>query len=324
MNKGSRNIFLRRHRKKEFLREVMKEEADVKDHMIVFKGKNIRRTLYNGEWYFSIIDIVEVLTDSTNSKRYWSDLKRKVTEDEGFNQLYDKIVQLKLIANDGKMRVTETANTETIFRIIQSIPSPKAEPFKSWLAKVGFERIQEIEDPELASKRMRAIYKAKGYPDDWIEKRMRGIAIRETLTNEWEQRGVKEQLEYAILTAEISEATFGLKPSEHKKLKNLKKENLRDHMTDLELVFTMLGEASTTEIAIQKDAQGLDENKKAAREGGEIAGNARTALEQKSGKKIVSSSNFFANSISLETNLIETVKKYQVQDQGEYDETKNE
>ena len=177
--------------------------------------------------------------------------------DEGFNQLYAKIVQLKLEAPDGKMRGTDTTNTETVFRIIQSVPSPKAEPFKRWLAKVGYERIQEIEDPELATKRTRALYKAKGYPDDWIEKRMRGIAIREQLTNEWENRGVKEEKEYAILTAEISEATFGCKPSEHKKLKNLKNQNLRDHMTDLELIFTMLGEASTTEIAIQKDAQGL-------------------------------------------------------------------
>jgi hypothetical protein len=176
--------------------------------------------------------------------------------------------------------------------LIQSIPSPKAEPFKRWLAKVGYERIQEIEDPELATKRTRAIYKAKGYPDSWIEKRMRGIAIREQLTDEWNQRGVREQREYAILTAEISEATFGVKPSEHKKLKALKKENLRDHMTDLELIFSMLGEASTTEIATQQDAQGFDENKQVAKMGGTIAGNARKELEVKSGKKVVSSSNF--------------------------------
>ena len=197
------------------------------------------------------------------------------------------------------MRETDAANTETVFRIIQSIPSSKAEPFKRWLAKVGYERIQEIEDPELAAKRGRAIYKAKGYPDDWIEKRMRGIAIREQLTNEWEKRGVKEEREYAILTAEIADATFGLKPSEHKKLKGLKNQNLRDHMTDLELVFTMLGEASTTEIAVQNDAQGFHQNKKAAREGGEIAGNARRELEQKSGRKVVSKSNF------LEVNSVE-------------------
>jgi len=238
----------------------------------IFKGKQIRKTLHQGEWFFSIIDIIAVLTESQNPRRYWSDLKAQLTENEGFVQLYGKIVQLKLLAPDGKMRETDTANTETIFRIIQSIPSSKAEPFKRWLAKVGYERIQEIEDPELAAKRGRAIYKAKGYPDDWIEKRMRGIAIREQLTTEWEKLGVKEEREYAILTAEIADATFGLKPSEHKKLKRLKNQNLRDHMTDLELIFTMLGEASTTEIAVQNDARGFHRNKKAAREGGEIAG----------------------------------------------------
>jgi DNA-damage-inducible protein D len=258
----------------------------------IFRGKEIRKTIYQDEWYFSIVDIIEVLTESTNPRRYWSDLKSKLIDNEGFNQLYEKIVQLKLVAPDGKMRETDTANTETILRILQSVPSPKAEPFKRWLAKVGYERIQEIEDPELATKRTRALYKAKGYPDDWIEKRMRGIAIRGQLTNEWEKRGVKEEREYSILTAEISKATFGLNPGEHKKLKKLKNHNLRDHMTDLELIFTMLGEASTTEIAIQKDAQGFHENKRAAREGGDIAGNARRELEKKSGKKVVSKSNF--------------------------------
>jgi len=275
----------------------MDNAIEIQNRIAIFKGKQIRKVIHNNEWYFSIIDIIEALTGSANPRRYWSDLKRKLIEDEGFSQLYDKIVQLKLIANDGKMRETETANTETIFRIIQSIPSPKAEPFKRWLAKVGYERIQEIEDPELASKRMRALYRSKGYPDDWIEKRMRGIAIREQLTNEWEQRGVKEEREYAILTAEIAEATFGLKPIEHKKLKNLKRENLRDHMTDLELVFTMLGEASTTEIAVQQNAQGFQENKTAAQSGGSIAGNARKELEKKSGRRVVSSSNFLGKQI---------------------------
>ncbi len=175
---------------------------------------------------FSVIDIVQALTDSSNSRRYWSDLKIKLSEDEGFGQLYEKIVQLKLESSDGKKYVTDTANTETVFRIIQSIPYPKAEPFKRWFAKIGYERIQEIEDPEIAAKRTKAIYKAKGYPDSWIEKRMRGIAVREKLTDEWEKIGVKEDKEYAILTAEISQATFGLKPSEHKKLKNLERENL--------------------------------------------------------------------------------------------------
>jgi hypothetical protein len=258
----------------------------------VFRGKQIRKVIHQDEWYFSIIDIIDALTDSSNPRRYWSDLKQKLIDNEGFSQLYEKIVQLKMASSDGKNYLTDTADTETIFRIIQSVPSPKAEPFKRWLAKVGYERIQEIEDPELATKRSRAIYKAKGYPEDWIERRMRGIAIREQLTNEWDKRGVKEEKEYAILTAEISEATFGLKPSEYKKLKNLKKQNLRDHMTDLELIFSMLGEASTTEIAIQTNAQGFTQNKKAAREGGEVAGNARRELEQKSRRKVVTKSNF--------------------------------
>ena len=267
----------------------------------IFKGTQIRKVIHQDEWYFSIVDIIEVLTESSNARRYWSDLKSKLIDNEGFSQLYEKIVQLKMESSDGKNYLTDTANTETIFRIIQSIPSPKAEPFKRWLAKVGYERIQEIEDPELAAKRGRAIYKAKGYPENWIEKRMRGIAIREQLTNEWENRGVKEEKEYAILTAEIAEATFGLKPSDHKKLKGLKKQNLRDHMTDLELILTMLGEASTTEIAVQKDAQGFRQNKKAAQEGGWIAGNARRELEQKSGRKVVSKSNFLdANPLEVE------------------------
>lgn len=271
---------------------MTKKIEGVSSKIAIFRGKQIRKTIHDNEWYFSIVDIVEVLTNSSIPRRYWSDLKSKLTDDEGFSQLYEKIVQLKLESLDGKKYLTDTANTETIFRIIQSIPSPKAEPFKRWLAKIGYERIKEIEDPELATKRTRALYKAKGYPDDWIEKRMRGIAIREQLTNEWENRGIKKEKEYAILTAEISEATFGCKPSEHKKLKNIKNQNLRDHMTDLELIFSMLGEASTTEIAIQKDAQGFNENKKAAREGGDIAGNARRELEKKSGRKVVSKSNF--------------------------------
>ena len=208
----------------------------------------------------------------------------------------ENIGQLKITASDGKKRETDCANTETIFRIIQTISSPKAEPFKRWLAKVGYERVQEIEDPELAAKRTRAIYKAKGYSDAWIGKRMRGIAVRETLTNEWKSRGVKEGQEYAILTAEISKATFGMTPSEYQKLKGLKRENLRDHMNDLELIFTMLGEASTTEIAKNKDAQGFIENKTVAREGGAVAGNARKDLELKSGKKVSTNKNYLPKS----------------------------
>ena len=197
-------------------------------------------------------------------------------------------------ATAGGPQVAACANTEGLFRLIQSIPSPKAEPFKRWLAKVGYERIQEIEDPELATKRTRALYKAKGYSDDWIEKRMRSIAIRDELTDEWKKRGVKEQREYAILTAEISKATFGLTPSQYAEFKRLKRENLRDHMTDLELIFSMLGEAATTEITRTRDAQGFPQNKQAARDGGTVAGNARRELEKKSGRKVVTSENYLA------------------------------
>ncbi|MDO8452385.1 MAG: Bro-N domain-containing protein, partial [bacterium] len=212
--------------------------------LAVFKGKGIRKTIYKNEWWFSIVDVVEALTNSHIPRRYWSDLKIKLKK-EGFVEVYEKIVQLKLEAPDGKLRDTDCANTETVFRIIQAIPSPKAEPFKRWLARVGYERVQEIEDPELATKRTRAIYKAKGYSEAWIEKRMRGIEIRETLTDEWKNRDVGGNREYAILTSEISSATFGKTPGQYKKHKGLKRENLRDHMNELELIFSMLGEAST-------------------------------------------------------------------------------
>jgi hypothetical protein len=260
----------------------------------LFEEKHVR-SVYNEQdekWYFSVIDVIHVLTDSTVPKRYWSDLKKKLSK-EG-SQAYDKIVHLKMTAEDGKNRVTDTADTETMLRLIQSIPSPKAEPFKQWLAQVGAERIAEIENPELAQARIRATYKAKGYSDAWIEKRIRGIQARDELTNEWKNRGVKEGKEYSILTAEISKATFGIIPSEYKSLKGLTKtsENLRDHMTDLELIFTMLGEASTTEIAKNKNAQGFIENHKAAKAGGNVAGNARKELEKKSGAKIVNKQNF--------------------------------
>lgn len=198
---------------------------------------------------------MEILTESDRPRKYWNDLKKRLLE-EGAYELSAKIGQLKLEAPDGKMRETDCANTETIFRIIQSIPSKKAEPFKRWLAKVGYDRIKEIEDPELATKRTRELYKAKGYPDAWIEKRMRGIAVREELTEEWQKRGIQKARDYAILTAEISKATFDMTPSEYKQFKGLKRENLRDHMTDLELIFGMLGEASTTASAKVHDSQG--------------------------------------------------------------------
>lgn len=257
----------------------------------IFQKKEIRKIFYKGEWWFSVIDVVETLSGTDRPRKYWSDLKKKLVK-EGFSEVSEKIGQLKMPAPDGKLRETDCATTETMFRIIQAVPSPKAEPFKRWLARVGFERVEEIENPELATKRTRAIYKAKGYSDAWIEKRMRGIEVRETLTDEWKRRGVKEGQEYAILTAEISRATFGMTPSEYQKLKGLKRENLRDHMNDLELIFTMLGEASTIEIARNKDTQGFIENKIAAKEGGVIAGDARKKLEIKSGKKVSTGENY--------------------------------
>lgn len=259
----------------------------------LFESKQIRSEWNEAEqkWYFAIIDVVEILTESNNPRRYWSDLKRKLNK-EGFSQLYEIIVQLKMTSSDGKKYVTDCADAKGLLRIIQSIPSPKAEPFKQWLAKVGSDRLDEIENPELATQRTRELYKLKGYPDDWIEKRMRSIAIREELTEEWKNRGVKEQMEYAILTAEISKATFGLTPSEYKKFKGLRSQNLRDHMTDLELIFSMLGEASTTKVTRAKNAKGFIENKVAARIGGKIAGNALKELEKESGEKVITSENY--------------------------------
>jgi len=260
-------------------------------HIAIFRGKMIRRVIHNKEWWFSVVDVVAVLTDSVNPRDYWYKMKIRVKDEDGL-ELSTLCRQLKLMSSDGKKYETDCANTEGIFRIIQSIPSPKAEPFKRWLAKVGYERIQEIEDPELATKRTRALYKAKGYSDAWIEKRMRGIAIREELTDEWDKRGIKQQKEYAILTAEISKAAFGLTPSEYKKHKGLKRGNLRDHMNDLELIFSMLGEAATTEITRNKEPKGLDEHKKTARDGGSVAGKAREDLEKRTGKRVVSKENY--------------------------------
>ena len=283
------------------------KSTDPVNHVVVFQETAIRRLWHGNEWWFSVIDVVGVLSNSSNANRYWSDLKRKMAQEAGGGQAYEKIVRLKLISPDGKQRETDCANTETLFRIIQSIPSPNAEPFKRWLAQVGYERVKEIENPELASARARELYQAKGYPKDWIDKRLRSIAVRGELTDEWKARGVEEGKEYAILTAEIARATFGVTPGGHRRLKSLDKvktrNNLRDHMTDLELIFTMLGEASTTEIARRKDAQGFDENRGAAREGGTVAGNARKDLEARSGKPVVSRGNYLA----LESNTTPVV-----------------
>lgn len=238
-----------------------------------------------------MVDIISALTESVNPRDYWFKMKTRVDDEEGA-QLSTVCRQLKMLAPDGKMRETDCANTEGIFRIIQSIPSPKAEPFKRWLAKVGYERVQEIEDPELATKRTRALYKAKGYPDSWIEKRMRGIVIREELTEEWQNRGVRVQRDYEILTSEISKATFGITPSEYKQIKGLERENLRDHMDDFELIFTMLGERATTEIHRTENSQGVSKLKSDAKAGGEIAGGAREKLEERLGRSIVTKNNF--------------------------------
>jgi hypothetical protein len=255
----------------------------------LFKGKKIRKTIHNNEWWFVIVDVVAALTDSLQPDGYLKDMRRRDPElSKGWGQIATPL----LIKTEGGQQKINCANTEGIFRIIQSIPSPKAEPFKRWLAKVGYERVQEIENPEIATKRTRVLYKLKGYSDDWIEKRMRGIAIREELADEWKERGAKEAQDYEILTAEISKATFGITPGEYKNLKGLKRENLRDHMDDFELIFTMLGERSTTEIHRTEDSQGLNKLKSDAKAGGDIAGNARKQLEKRLGRSVVTKNNF--------------------------------
>jgi len=258
----------------------------------LFEEKRVRSVWNEAEqqWYFSIVDVVAILTDSIDPLAYWRKLKERLKK-EG-NETVTNCHSLKMTAADGKMRLTDVANTQQLLRLVQSVPSPKAEPFKQWLAQAGYERMQEIENPELATQRARDLYKAKGYPDDWIEKRMRSIAIREELTGEWQKHGVREQQHYSILTAEIARATFGLTPSEHKDLKNLKSQNLRDHMTDLELIFSMLGEAATTEIVKTNHPSGFVENRSVARQGGKIAGDARKELEKKTRKKVVSPTNY--------------------------------
>ena len=257
----------------------------------VFEGKHIRKIMHEGEWWFSVVDIVEVLTGSSIPKRYWSDLKKKLVF-EGFVETYEKIVRLKMTAPDGKQRLTDCAGTETMFRIIQSIPSPKVEPLKQWLAKVGRERIEEIENPELSMMRMQELYEKKGYPKDWIDKRMRGIAVRQDLTDEWKNRGAATSLEYAILTNEIMQVAFDLKVDDYKQVKGLAHENLRDHMTDIELILTMLAEATTTKLHRDRDSRGLDPLKKDAQEGGAVAGSTRRDIEKRSGKPVVTGENF--------------------------------
>lgn len=259
--------------------------------LVVFQEKQIRRLWHEEAWWFAIVDVVEVLTETKRARKYWSDLKKKLVQ-EGFVQLSDNFGQLKMPSSDGKMYLTDCANTQGMFRIIQSIPSPKAEPFKQWFAQVAYERVEEVENPELAAERARELYRQKGYSEEWIAHRMKSIDIRNKLTEEWKGRGVEEHPEYAILTAEISRATFGMTPSEYSKHKGLNRQNLRDHMTDLELIFTMLGEEATRINAVRADAQGFSENREAAVEGGTAAGESRQAFEERMNVSVVTSDNF--------------------------------
>jgi DNA-damage-inducible protein D len=257
-----------------------------------FEGVTIRKVWYNEEWYFVINDIIEVLADTDNPRQYWSKVKKKINTE---NQLQPIWLQLKVIAPDGKNRLTDCANTEGVLRIIMSVSSPKAEPLKLWLAEQGKRAIDEAENPEIGFERLKEIYRAKGRSEEWIASRLKSIGIRKELTDEWQKRGVKEGQEYGILTATIAKNTFGFTPSEHAKLKNLEKENLRDHMTNLELVFTMLGEELTRVQAVKDDTQGFNENHEAATKGGEVAGEALRNAENRMGIKVVSTDNFLTN-----------------------------
>ncbi|MBU0700845.1 Bro-N domain-containing protein [bacterium] len=271
-----------------------------RNKIIVFENRKIRRVWYNEEWYFSVVDVCGALTDSPDAGAYWRKLKQRLNQ-EG-SEVVTFCHGLKLEASDGKKYATDCANTESMFRIIQSIPSPKAEPFKRWLAKVGYERVQEIENPELAQERMKELYEKKGYPMDWIDKRLRGIAIRQNLTDEWKERGIENERDFSILTAEISKAAFGLTPSEYKELKGLtmKNQNLRDHMTDLELIFTMLGEKVTTEISQNEKPETVEKSKRVAKRGGRVAGKARQETEKELGRSIVTNQNYLPENTKLD------------------------
>ncbi len=260
--------------------------------LVLFQSKKIRRIWHNEEWFYSVVDIIEALTDSPTPRQYWGKVKQREFVDLQLSPIW---VQLKLESADGKKYDTDCVNTKDALRLIQSIPSKKAEPFKMWLAEVGKERLDEIENPELAQERMKIIYEQKGYSKDWIDKRLRGIAIRQNLTDEWKDRGLHHEKDYAILTAEISKATFGMTPSEYKKYKNIPdktKANLRDNMTDLELIFTMLGEKMTTEISNKEKPKAMIEHKKVARRGGSVAGNARKQAEKELGRSVISKGNY--------------------------------
>ncbi len=269
----------------------------------IFHEKQIRKILLNNEWYFSVIDVCAVLVESTDSGAYWRKLKQRLVA-EG-SEVVTFCHGLKLTAPDGKKRETDCANTEGIFRIIQAIPSPKAEPFKLWLAKIGKERIEEIENPELAMNRAKSLYEKKGYEKGWIDKRMRGISVRQSLTDEWAERDINRSIDYAILTNDIMQGAFDLKVQEYKDIKGLERENLRDHMTDLELIITMLAEATTNQITQQKDSKGLDKLRVDAKLGGAVAGRTRKDIESQTGKKVISEENFLPN------NKVKKIKNYE-------------
>jgi prophage antirepressor-like protein len=262
-----------------------------KNQIAVFEGGQIRKAFHEGEWWFSIIDVVQVLVGGDRPRKYWSDLKKKLAA-EGYIEVSEKIGQLKMTSPDGKSRFTDCANTETVFRIIQSIPSPKVEPLKRWLARTGKERIDEIENPELAMARMQELYEKKGYPKAWIDKRMRGIAVRQDLTDEWKERGARTTLEYALLTNEIMQGAFGLNVEDYKQVKSLQRENLRDHMTDIELILTMLAEATTTELHRDRDSKGMIPLARDAWDGGAVAGRTRNDIERQTGRSVVTGENF--------------------------------
>jgi len=275
--------------------------TETNQELVTFESKKIRKEWHNEKWYFSVIDIIFALTESAEPKRYWSDLKRKLRKESGNEEPYEKIVRLKMTAEDGKKRLTDTADTETLFRIIQSIPSPKAEPMKQWLARVGYERLQEYENPSLAVDRARSYYKKLGRSDEWIQQRILGQTTRNELTNYWSEHEIKAGKEYAILTDIIHKEWSEMTVQEHKKLKNLDRQNLRDHMTTAELVFTALAELSTKQLAEKDNATGLKENQIAAKAGGNIAKKARKELEQQTGTKVISSDNFLKRKKEIES-----------------------
>jgi len=279
---------------------AISNNLEPQNKLVVFQGKEVRRSWYNDEWYYSLVDIVSVLSESKNPTDYLKKIRKR--DEELKNYIGTNCPQVAMVTSSGKKRRILAGNTKDIFRLIQSIPSKKAEPFKRWLAQVGKERLDEIEDPELAQERMKEIYEQKGYPKDWIDKRLRGIAIRQNLTDEWKERGIKEHRDYAILTSEISKATFGMTPSEYKTFKNLpvkSKVNLRDNMDDLELIFTMLGERVTTEISKKEKPETFNENKDVARRGGNVAGDARLNTEKELGRSIISKKNNLIESEDL-------------------------